>query len=292
MVEGHEKRVDDDAEGDKQLDKRVENDEGDQLLEFKPRTTTVPDAEDVYSLETNCRRLLLESRLLVILFCREIVDGNCTREGAGGNTISWTRSPLDIFAHYIQLTLYIKRYMVFGEGCALSHPFEFWKINFEQKLVHHIVRRSAIWLDYWWYDIHENEMKADGNSSFVKLIFRALSYRTWFVAPFQENDRMNSFKSALLGRAEFLIFRITASGRVQYSGLERVEPDFEIKMVNSVRLPVSYTLVLKSCTVQLFPTKLIHELKRLRNYGKVQLKDIIMESRRPGEKGLLIMRKM
>lgn len=45
MVQRHEKSVNDDAESNKQFDKRVEYDEGNPFLKDNPRPTAVPHAE-------------------------------------------------------------------------------------------------------------------------------------------------------------------------------------------------------------------------------------------------------
>lgn len=48
MIECHEKRVNDDAESDEELHKRIEYDQGDPFLKDNPRPTAVPNAEYIY----------------------------------------------------------------------------------------------------------------------------------------------------------------------------------------------------------------------------------------------------
>lgn len=77
VVERHEQRVDDDAERDEEFDERVEDDERYVLLELEPQPATVPDAEDVDASHEVRQQLLLHCGAVLVLLCREIVDGYC-----------------------------------------------------------------------------------------------------------------------------------------------------------------------------------------------------------------------
>lgn len=100
VVERHEQRVDDDAQGDVELDERVEDDEREPLLELQPRPSAVPHAERVDELQQPHLELLAERRLLVVLvfflvlaavrglvICRKHVHrGHCTNPGTHEST--------------------------------------------------------------------------------------------------------------------------------------------------------------------------------------------------------------
>lgn len=76
MVKSHEEGIDDNTESDEKLDERVEHYEGDELLEFEPWSAAVPDAEDIDAVQAQGNELLFSCRLILLLFCREIV-GDC-----------------------------------------------------------------------------------------------------------------------------------------------------------------------------------------------------------------------
>ena len=77
MVQCHEERVDDDAERDEELDERIEDQQGYPLLELEPDPTTIPNAKYVDTTQKPGESLLLESRALLIVVCRKVIDRNC-----------------------------------------------------------------------------------------------------------------------------------------------------------------------------------------------------------------------
>lgn len=77
VVERHEQRVDDDTKRDEEFDERVEDYERNVLLELEPEPATVPHAEDVDASQKVGHQLLLHRGAVLVLFCREIVDGYC-----------------------------------------------------------------------------------------------------------------------------------------------------------------------------------------------------------------------
>lgn len=67
MVEGHEERIDDDAERDEELDEGVVHEEADQLLKLDPAGRTVPDAANVEPLERESDQTLFDLRSLFVI---------------------------------------------------------------------------------------------------------------------------------------------------------------------------------------------------------------------------------
>lgn len=77
MIHRHEHRVDNNTQRDEELDKWIEDDEGDPLLKFQPNPATVPHTKHIDALEDHFERLVLERRpILVIVLCWEIVNGD------------------------------------------------------------------------------------------------------------------------------------------------------------------------------------------------------------------------
>ncbi len=73
VIEGHEKRVDNNAECDEQLDERVENYERKDLLELDPGATTVPDAERLDAVVSHFNHSVPELWRFLVLVCREVI---------------------------------------------------------------------------------------------------------------------------------------------------------------------------------------------------------------------------
>lgn len=77
VVKRHEQCVDYDTKRDEEFDERVEDYERNVLLELEPQPATVPHAEDVNASQKVGHQLLLHRGAVLVLFCREIVDGYC-----------------------------------------------------------------------------------------------------------------------------------------------------------------------------------------------------------------------
>ncbi len=71
LVQGHEDDVDDDAERDKELRERIEDDKGKDLADLDPQPATVPDAPDLCALDHVLQEDVLELRALLVIVVDE-----------------------------------------------------------------------------------------------------------------------------------------------------------------------------------------------------------------------------
>lgn len=77
VIQGHEERVDDDAECDEELDERIEDQQRHVLLELKPDPATIPNAKNIDATQKHGQGLFLKRGALLIVVCRKVIDRNC-----------------------------------------------------------------------------------------------------------------------------------------------------------------------------------------------------------------------
>lgn len=77
VIQGHEERVDDDAECDEELDERIEDQQRHVLLELEPDPATIPNAKNIDATQKHGQGLFLKRGTLLIVVCRKVIDRNC-----------------------------------------------------------------------------------------------------------------------------------------------------------------------------------------------------------------------
>lgn len=77
VIQGHEERVDDDAECDEELDERIEDQQRHVLLELEPDPATIPNAKNIDATQKHGQGLFLKRGALLIVVCRKVIDRNC-----------------------------------------------------------------------------------------------------------------------------------------------------------------------------------------------------------------------
>lgn len=77
VIQGHEERVDDDAECDEELDERIEDQQRHVLLELEPDPATIPNAKNIDATQKRGQGLFLKRGALLIVVCRKVIDRNC-----------------------------------------------------------------------------------------------------------------------------------------------------------------------------------------------------------------------
>lgn len=77
VIQGHEERVDDDAECDEELDERIEDQQRHVLLELEPDPATIPNAKNIDATQKHGQGPFLKRGALLIVVCRKVIDRNC-----------------------------------------------------------------------------------------------------------------------------------------------------------------------------------------------------------------------